>query len=109
GDFQYARFVARGKRSDEGLACLHHRGEAGETLARQREPDVAIESQRDRRLRSLVDRRLRDRFPLAVEAPRLVGLEAEVEQLLALGRAQRIRLRAEHDRNEAPLAALGAR
>src|SRR5437588_9950453 len=93
-ELHYPRFLACGQRSDEGLARLERRGEAAEMLARQRHPHVALETELHDRLRSLVDRGCGDRFPLAVEAPRLVILEAEVEELLTFGRAQRLGARA---------------
>src|SRR5205809_3899278 len=65
--FHYPRFLARGQRSDEGLPRLQPAREPGEMLARQREPDVVLEPELHLWLRSLVDRRPRDRFPLAVE------------------------------------------
>ena len=60
-------------------------------------------------LRALEDLRLGDRFAGLVEPLRLVGLEAEVEQLLALGHAQRLGARARHHRHQPALAAARGR
>ena len=43
-ELHYPRFLTRGKRRHERLARLEHRRQAGEALARQREPDVAVEA-----------------------------------------------------------------
>src|SRR3954454_14955216 len=61
-DFHYPRFLARGKRRHQRLAPLEQARETGETVPRQGEPDVALESQRDGGLRALVDARCRDRL-----------------------------------------------
>src|SRR6185295_3513382 len=72
--FHYPRFLARGQRSDERLPCLQRGAEAGEVLARQREPDVAVEAELHLGLRSLVDRGRGHRLALAIEPARVVVL-----------------------------------
>src|SRR6478672_7817107 len=79
-ELHYPRFLPRGQRRHEGLARLEHGGEPGETLARQREPDVALEAERHRVLRALEHRGRGHGLALLVEPARLVGLVAEVEE-----------------------------
>src|SRR5258706_15746476 len=75
----YPCFLARRQRRDEGLARLERRGDPLELAARHREPDVVVEPERHDVLRALEDRGPRHRLAFAVQAPRLVGLETEIE------------------------------
>src|SRR5438552_2825370 len=66
-ELHYPRFLACGKRRHERLARLEHGAQAREAIARQREPDVAVEAQQRAARGALVDLRRRDLLAAPVE------------------------------------------